>query len=140
MPLTQDSGPFANLSMRHLTMPLGQAVDLLVGRGQRGVALLATYLGDTVGEAGSAPRALTDSERAAVIAASRRVADAIAGDAPQDEELERAIDLLRALAIEVEGRPTFRLADGRIVAGEGLAMRARLDAARPVPEMSARRV
>jgi len=124
----------------HRIICRGQIVELMLGRGQRGVALPATYLGDTVGEAGRAPRALTDLERAAMIAASRRVVDAIAGDAPQDEELERAIDLLRALAIEIEGRPTFRLADGRIVAGEGLAMRAQLDVPRASPETSARRV
>ena len=105
-----------------LSMPAGQPVELIVGR-RRGqsIALPAVYVDD--GDA----RRLTAAERAQVGRAGKLLADAIGGVPVDELELQNAVDLLHRLSRESEGEPRFRLADGRELAGDGVAYRARLD-------------
>ena len=104
-----------------LSMPVGQAVEVLIGR--RGVTygVPAVYDGDAPG------RRLTEEERAQVARAAALLADAIGGEPVGELELNDAVELLHRLSLEVEGAPRFRLANGQVVSGRDAAYRAKLD-------------
>lgn len=105
---------------RDLSMRPDQPVEILVNRRGGTYAVPAAYAGD------SPTRRLEDGERAAVVAASRLLADALAGGSVDERELQRAVDRLHELSLEVEGAPRFRLGDGRLIDGGEMAYRARL--------------
>jgi hypothetical protein len=108
-------------------MPDGQPIELLVTRGRTTYAVEATYEGDFVPGTEEPPRPLTEAERAQVTAASRLLADALAGVPVEDElKLNDAIELLHRVSALTEGTPVFRLEDGRKVQGERLSYRAAL--------------
>jgi hypothetical protein len=102
-------------------MPAGQPVEVLVGRRGSTYAVPATYDGDAPG------RSLTDDERSEVAAATRLVADAIAGESVGEAALNSAVELLHRLSRESEGAPRLRLAGtGQVVSGSDFGYRARL--------------
>lgn len=117
----------ARASPADLSMPPEQAVDLLVGRSGTTYAVQATYVGDHSPGFDGSPRRLTDAERERVREATQAFAAAIAGEASSERELRRVVDLLHEASRVVEGEPRYRLADGRIVLGAGVAARARME-------------
>ncbi|TAK25685.1 MAG: hypothetical protein EPO26_02475 [Chloroflexota bacterium] len=115
------------ISPADLSIPFGQPVDLLVGRSGTTYAVPATYVGDHSPGLDGAPRRLTDAERERVRQATQAFAAAIAGETSSERELRRVVDLLHEASRAVEGEPRYRLADGRIVLGAGVAARARME-------------
>jgi hypothetical protein len=102
-------------------MPVGQPLEVLVGRRGATYGVPAVYDGDSDG------RLLTPDERLQVARATALVADAIAGEPTAESTLNDAVELLHRLSLQREGAPRLRLnGTGQLISGADFSYRARL--------------